>query len=46
LESLDKVRNFAGDDIATAVVEPAVRAVLADYDAMITYYTVTVEAHA
>lgn len=30
--SMDAIRAFAGDDIEAAVVEPAARAVLADFD--------------
>ncbi|MEV4177812.1 hypothetical protein [Nonomuraea sp. NPDC049709] len=31
-ESFDSIRAFAGDDLGTAVVEPAARAVLPSYD--------------
>jgi heme-degrading monooxygenase HmoA len=40
--SLEHIRDFAGSHIDTAVVGPAARAVLADYDATVTHYTVTV----
>jgi heme-degrading monooxygenase HmoA len=37
-ESLDSIRAFAGDDIATAIVEPETRAVLADFDDFVRHY--------
>jgi heme-degrading monooxygenase HmoA len=37
-ESLDSIRSFAGDDIATAIVEPEARAVLADFDDFARHY--------
>ena len=39
-ESLDSIRAFAGDDIATAIVEPEARAVLADFDKFARHYEV------
>ena len=33
--SMDAIRAFAGDDIEVAVVEPAARAVLADFDSRV-----------
>ena len=39
-ESLDSIRAFAGDDIATAIVEPEARAVLADFDNFARHYEV------
>jgi len=39
-ESLDSIRAFAGDDIATAIVEPEARAVLADFDDFARHYEV------
>ncbi|MQA09708.1 MAG: hypothetical protein GEU98_14370 [Pseudonocardiaceae bacterium] len=43
-ESLDAVRGFAGDDAEAAVVEPAARAALLDYDATVTHHEVVVDA--
>ncbi|WP_428661744.1 antibiotic biosynthesis monooxygenase family protein [Reyranella sp.] len=37
-ESLDAIRSFAGDDIATAIVEPEARAVLSDFDDFARHY--------
>jgi hypothetical protein len=42
-ESLDRVREFAGDDISVSVVEPAARAVLAHSDGFVTHHRVSVE---
>ena len=39
-ESLDSIRALAGDDIATAIVEPEARAVLADFDDFARHYEV------
>jgi heme-degrading monooxygenase HmoA len=39
-ESLDSIRAFAGSDVATAVVEPEARAVLADFDDVARHYEV------
>ena len=39
-ESLDAVRAFAGDDYETAVVAPAARALLREYDRTARHYTV------
>ena len=39
-ESLDSIRVFAGDDIATAIVEPEARAVLSDFDNFASHYEV------
>ncbi|KAA9373870.1 hypothetical protein F5972_33390 [Microbispora cellulosiformans] len=41
-DSMDAIRRFAGDDPATAVVEPAARAVLLGYDTTVTHHTVSV----
>ena len=37
-ESLGSIRSFAGDEIATAIVEPEARAVLADFDDFARHY--------
>jgi heme-degrading monooxygenase HmoA len=39
--SLEAVRAFAGDDLTTAVVEPAARAALTSYDTTVDIYEVT-----
>ncbi|GAA2213442.1 hypothetical protein GCM10009850_089050 [Nonomuraea monospora] len=39
-ESFDSIRAFAGDDVATAVVEPDARAVLLSYDTTVTHHDV------
>jgi len=39
-ESMDAVRAFAGDNPRIAVVEPAARAVLAEYDTTVNHYEV------
>ncbi len=39
-ESLDSIRAFAGEDIATAIVELEARAVLADFDDFARHYEV------
>jgi len=39
-ESLDSIRAFAGDDIATAIVEPEARVVLSDFDDFARHYEV------
>jgi heme-degrading monooxygenase HmoA len=39
-ESLDSIRAFAGDDVATAIVEPEAHAVLADFDDFARHYEV------
>lgn len=36
--SWDAIRAFAGDDLARAVVEPAARAVLTDYDTHVEHF--------
>ena len=38
--SMDAVHAFAGDDPETAVVEPAARAVLCDFDETVNHYDV------
>jgi heme-degrading monooxygenase HmoA len=43
-KSLDKIRNFTGDDTGTAVVEPAAKAALVDYDKTVKHYTVVAES--
>jgi hypothetical protein len=42
-DSLDNVREFAGDDYEVAVVPPAARAVLARFDARSQHYEVRVD---
>jgi hypothetical protein len=37
-KSLDSIRSFAGDDIATAIVEPEARAVLSGFDDFARHY--------
>jgi heme-degrading monooxygenase HmoA len=37
-DSMEAVRRFAGDDPSVAVVEPAARAVLADFDQFVKHY--------
>ena len=39
-DSLDSVRAFAGDDIGSAVVEPAAAALFTDYDRRVLHYEV------
>jgi heme-degrading monooxygenase HmoA len=39
-DSLDVIRQFAGDDVGTAVVEPAARALLSDFDEHVDHYEV------
>jgi heme-degrading monooxygenase HmoA len=41
--SLDAIRQFAGANLDSAVVEPAARAVLATYDTTVTHHTVVVD---
>ncbi|RGA02894.1 hypothetical protein DI270_021975 [Microbispora triticiradicis] len=41
-DSMDAIRRFAGEDPATAVVEPAAQAVLLGYDTTVTHHTVSV----
>jgi uncharacterized protein len=41
-DSMDAVRGFAGSDPAKAVVEPAARAALSDFDETVTHYEVVV----
>ncbi|MFZ5501011.1 MAG: antibiotic biosynthesis monooxygenase family protein [Candidatus Micrarchaeota archaeon] len=43
-ESMDAVRAFAGDHPETAVVEPAARAVLAEYDTTVNHYEVVLSS--
>lgn len=43
-ESLQAVREFAGADVTTAVVEPAARAVLTDFDRVVTHYNLVYDA--
>ncbi len=43
-ESTDAIRAFAGDDIATAVVEPEARAYLRDIDPTVSHRTVLLDA--
>lgn len=39
-DSLDAVRGFAGEVYDTAIVSPAARAVLRDYDRTVRHYTI------
>jgi heme-degrading monooxygenase HmoA len=39
-ESLDAIRAFAGEDIGSAVVEPAAAALFTDYDRRVLHYEV------
>ena len=39
-ESIEAIRQFSGNDVTTAVVEPEARAILADFDAVATHYEV------
>ncbi len=39
-ESMDAIRQFAGDEMETAVVEPAAQAVLGDFDKHVTHYEI------
>ena len=39
-ESMDAIREFAGNNPDVAVVEPAARALLADFDKFVRHYTV------
>ena len=41
-ESMDAVRGFAGPDPGKAVVEPAARAALSDFDETVTHYEIVV----
>lgn len=41
-ESLEAIRRFAGDNLDTAVVEPGARAVLTDFDPIVSHHTVVV----
>jgi len=43
-ESYDAIRSFAGEDMARSVVEPQARAVLLDFDAVVTHHELLVEA--
>ncbi|WP_232665488.1 antibiotic biosynthesis monooxygenase family protein [Pseudonocardia sp. TRM90224] len=42
-ESLDAIRNFAGADIDTAVVEQAAQEALLTFDKKVTHHTVTAQ---
>jgi heme-degrading monooxygenase HmoA len=42
--SMEAVKGFAGDDPERAVVEPAARAVLSDFDATVAHYEVALNA--
>jgi len=44
-DSLDAVRDFAGDDYEAAVVPPAARAVLLRFDARSQHYDIRIERH-
>src|SRR3990167_9894540 len=43
-ESLDSIRSFAGEDIGSAIVEPAARAVLSVFDHLARHYQVGLRA--
>jgi heme-degrading monooxygenase HmoA len=43
-ESMDAVRAFAGNNPEAAVVEPAARAVLTEYDTTVNHYEVVLSA--
>jgi heme-degrading monooxygenase HmoA len=43
-ESLDAISRFAGDNLHAAVVEPGARAVLTDFDPVVTHHTVVVSS--
>jgi heme-degrading monooxygenase HmoA len=43
-ESMDAIRIFAGDNVETAVVEPAAQAVLRTFDMTVTHFEVVVNA--
>ena len=45
-ESMDAIRQFAGDDLETAVVEPAARRVLSDFDELVAHYELVLGPHA
>ncbi|HEX5994830.1 MAG TPA: hypothetical protein VFY84_06780 [Jiangellales bacterium] len=42
-ESYDAIRSFAGEDMARSVVEPQARAVLLDFDAVVTHHELLVD---
>jgi len=42
-DSVEKVRDFAGDDIRVSIVEPAALAVLTHSDDFATHHTISVE---
>ena len=44
--SYDAIRSFAGEDMSRSVVEPRARAVLIDFDAVVTHREVLVDARA
>jgi len=44
-ESLDAIRGFAGDKVETAIVEPAARAVLSEFDEFATHYEVAYQKY-
>jgi heme-degrading monooxygenase HmoA len=44
--SLDAIRQFAGEDISLAMVEPEARAVLTRFDAHVAHYDLAAEAAA
>jgi heme-degrading monooxygenase HmoA len=43
-ESLEAVRAFAGDDLDVAVVEPAARALLSEFDPFVRHYELAHES--
>jgi len=44
-DSLMSIRDFAGDDLETAVVDPPAQAMLLDFDLEVTHRTIAVTAH-
>jgi heme-degrading monooxygenase HmoA len=42
-ESFEAIKDFAGDDMSTAVVEPEAQAVLLAYDKMVNHRTVVLD---
>jgi heme-degrading monooxygenase HmoA len=45
-DSMDAIRQFAGDGVETAVVEPAAREVLSGFDESVAHYEVVLGPHA
>jgi len=40
-ESIEAIRQFAGDNVDTAVVEPEARAILSDFDHFVRHYEIS-----